>query len=310
MEVLSEVLRALRLQGTVYFEADFCSPWGMNLAGGQVANFHVVTEGTCWVRANSLANPLELKPGDLILFPHGEPHALVSHADGETIPAQKLIATPKESDGTRPVFGGNGQATRLICGHFEYDRALAHPLMAGLPDHIFLPKRAGSSNDWIQTATELTVAEAAANRDGSSAVVDRLAEVLLIQAVRQHLSDAQTPQSFVHALNDAALGKALKAIHDAPAHPWDLQTLAQLTNTSRSVFASRFKDALGVPPMQYVTDWRLQKARQLLRENQNALAEVGLAVGYQSEFAFAKAFKRHFGIPPGQYRQSAKTATG
>jgi len=305
VDLLGEVLQALRLRGTVYFEADFRSPWGMDIKGGSLANFHVVTQGQCWVRADSFGGTVELSENDLILFPHGERHALIDRRDGDALDAQEVLSEPGESVENRPVFGGDGRATtRLICGHFEYDRALSHPLLSRLPSHILLRKDQQLNAASIKAATDLTLAESGSTVPGSSAVVDRLAEVLLLQVIRAHIERLEKPEGFIAALQNPELAKALEAIHTEPSREWDIQSLARIAGMSRSAFALRFKDTIGVPPMQYLTDWRMQKARQLLCEPNHTIATVADVIGYQSEFAFAKAFKRCFGVAPGAFRTS------
>ena len=249
---------------------------------------------------------LPISAGELILFPYGHRHALVHVADGEAPPAEQLLAAEPAPHGERKVYGGEGRATNLICGHFEYDREGRHPLFASLPPLIHLKSRDTSEAGWLKTASRLAVLESGSQLNGSGAVVDRLAEVMLIQTLRAYAGQLSKPKGFLAALADHALSASLTLIHTDPAGQWTLNELATRTGVSRSVFAARFKAMLGTTPMQYLTLWRMQKARELLLSEDHAVAEVGELVGYQSEWAFARAFKRVFGKGPGAIRRESR----
>ncbi|MEZ4363743.1 MAG: AraC family transcriptional regulator [Kofleriaceae bacterium] len=303
MDVLTDVLRAMRLQGTAYFQADFCAPWGMSIARDDVANFHVVVRGSCV--ASWEGEERELHAGDILVFPHGLPHALLDPTRPAPEPASELLARPRTDAQGRCVFGGDGAATELICGHFELDRAGGHPLFAALPRALLLRRGEGTDPEWLATATRLVVLESSSGRLGSRAVVDRLAEALMIQVIRAHAERLALSSGFLAALSDRLLGPALAAIHEDPAAAWSVELLARRIGASRSSFAARFKEVLGTSPMQYVTDWRMQGARALLANEELSIAQVAERVGYQSEFAFAKAYKRTFGEGPGAIRRRA-----
>jgi len=301
MDALSDVLRALRLSGTVYFRADFQAPWGMAMQAGQFANFHLVVRGECWVTTPGCENALELGPGDIVVFPRGDAHSIVEKPDAAADPAKSLLATGRQEAGTR-IFGGDGQrTTTMICGHFEYDRDGAHPLFDHLPEMIHL--KSDGQRSWIESASQLTELESGSARQGSSAIVDRLAEVLLIQVLRAYLERTDDPKGFLGALSNPGLSRALLAIHQAPSRPWTVEAAAKLAGMSRSVFSQRFRDAVGMSPIQYVARWRMLRARELLVSTQQSLAEIAAAVGYESEFAFAKAFKKSYGESPGALRR-------
>lgn len=307
MDVLTDVLRTLRLRGTVYFQADFCAPWGMDIKGGSVANFHVVVRGNCWVRSSQLKAALPVSAGDLIVFPHGDRHALLHAPDGDALPAETVLSSAR---GTTPdhrtVYGGQGSATTLICGHFECERAGGHPLLSALPGLIHISQANNPNADWMTTATQLTLLESASDRQGSAAVVDRLAEILLIQVVRSYMEQHPTTDGFLVAISDVSLSAALSLIHSQPAHPWSVHKLARKIGMSRSAFAARFKEVMGISPMQYLTHWRMQKARELFLTEDHSVATVAELVGYQGEWSFAKAFKRIFGVGPGSVRREAR----
>ncbi len=207
-------------------------------------------------------------------------------------------------DGTLE-FGADGTRTEIICGHFELAARSTHPLLASLPDVVFLRRGEGDDAAWAATATRLAAAEAASGRPGSEAMVDRLAEALMIQVIRAQGNQLGAELGFLAALSDPTVSPALREVHAEPAHPWTVDGLAQVGGASRPVFAARFKELLGRSPMQYVTQWRRHRARAWLRDERLSLAEVGCRAGYASEFAFAKAFKRVFGVAPGAYRRSS-----
>ena len=240
-----------------------------------------------------------------MVFPHGLPHALRDDPDTPTVPATELLGTRRTSADGRLEFGGDGQRAEIICGHFELDRAGEHPLLSALPPVVILRSGEGTDPEWVATATRLAVLESGSGRPGSAAVVDRLAEALMIQLIRAHAERHDLGTGFLAALADRMLAPALAALHDEPAAPWSVESLARKIGASRSSFAARFKTVLGTSPMQYLMQWRMHGARDLLRSQDLSIAQVALRVGYQSEFAFAKAYKRTFGEPPGATRRSA-----
>jgi len=303
VDLLTDILRVLELRGTLYFQAEFRAPWGMDIAGGEFANFHLVTAGRCWLRVGG--ETVELGPGDVAMLPHGDRHALLHAPDGRPVPAPEVLAAERREAGG-PVYGGGGPGTTLICGHFELDRAGAHPLFAGLPALLRLEAAAGARAAWVATATRLAAAESRASEPGSTAVVDRLAELLLIQLLRAALDAGSLPDSFLAALADPELQPSLEAIHANPAHPWTLESLSRAACMSRSKFAERFRRATGLAPIQYLTLWRMQRARRRLQTfPEESVVSIAESVGYRSEFAFAKAFKRTFGQGPGAARRRA-----
>ncbi len=303
MDVLADVLRALRLTGTAYFQADFRAPWGMALARGPVASFHVVIDGSCCMQSQDIETTLGT--GDITVFPHGAEHRLADQAASACPPAPEVIGAGRRDADGRLTIGGTGQTTTIICGHFEYERAGEHPLLRALPPVLLLRRGEGTDAAWIETATRLAVMESNSCRPGSTAVVDRLAEALFIQVLRSHVERTAPHTGFLAALADPAISRALRVIHDEPGHAWTVVELARRAGVSRSVFAARFKDLLDDSPMHYLTQWRMHAARTLLGDRSLSIAQIADRVGYQSEFAFAKAFKRVFGEGPGAARRSA-----
>ncbi len=292
-DVLSEILEALRLRGTAYFKAEFRAPWGMAIPAKDVAAFHVVVQGSCWLRASGETRPL--RRGDVVLFPEGSSHELVHAPEAEASPAEDLLGSGRD-EGPTPGYGGSGLATTLVCGHFSYDRGGLHPFFSALPELIHVSAGDGQHASWVATASQMAAAESTSGQRGAAVVVDRLAEALLLQTLRQFL-----------------VGRALACIHGHPDQKWTVVDLAREAGVFRSGLAQRFRELVGESPMRYLARWRMLAARRLLAGGTLGTAEVAQRVGYESEFAFAKAFKRFFGEGPGSTRRSAartRTAVG
>lgn len=267
MDVLADVLRTVRLRGTVYFQADFHAPWGMELAGGSVAN--------------------------------GAPHSLAADPGSVKIPAGDLLA---DSEGESLSFGGNGAVTRLLCGHFSHDPAARHPLLSGLPPVLHLRRESSGGGGTVRAILELAAAESRGGSPGAAAVVDRLAEVLLIQLLRGWARQERARVGFLAALSVPEVALVLERIHGDPRRTWTLAELARASGTSRTVLSQRFRRVVGEPPIRYATRWRLERARDALRAGAGSIARVARDTGYADAFTFSRAFKRHFGITPGEAR--------
>lgn len=258
-------------------------------------------QGECWLRVPGEA-PRELRRGDVVLFPEGTAHELVHTADADASPAEELLGRPGE--GPEPGYGGTGSATTLVCGHFSYDRRALHPFFAALPDLVHISGEDEPHASWVATASQMAAAESSSEQRGASAVVDRLAEALLIQTLRQFLARSAKPRGFLAAVENPPIGRALACIHGHPERKWTVGDLAHEAGISRSGLAERFRDLVGESPMRYLARWRMLAARRLLTAGALGTAEVAERVGYDSEFAFAKAFKRFFGEGPGAARRS------
>ncbi len=222
-DVLAETLEALRLRGTAYFKADFRAPWGMAVPAKDVAAFHVVVQGQCWLRVPG-ETPRELGQGDVVLFPEGTAHELVHAADADASPAEDLLGRPGEAP--KLGYGGTGSITTLVCGHFSYDRRGLHPFFAALPKLVHISGEDEPHASWVATASQMAAAESTAGQRGASVVVDRLAEALLIQTLRQFLARSAKPEGFLAAVQDPPVGRALACIHGRPERKWNVGDLA------------------------------------------------------------------------------------
>jgi AraC-like DNA-binding protein len=310
VDVLTDVLETLRARGACYARLEAKSPFGVALPSSSNAAFHLVLEGTCVLRMEGQPD-IELAGGDLVAIPHGLPHALVDHPSTAPQRLSELLGQCRRPGPASLEIGGRGALTTLVCGKIEFEEPAGHPLLAALPTVIHL--RGGSSSlvEWLAPTLGFIASEAGSTRPGAQTVVSRLADVLFIQIVRGHLASAPPETSgWLGALSDPQIGAALGLIHENPASGWTVQSLAESAGMSRSAFATRFNRLVGEPPLHYLTRWRMQKAQRLLRDGRSSLGDVAASVGYDSEAAFSKAFKRAVGAAPGAYRRRARSGLG
>ncbi|HET7542147.1 MAG TPA: AraC family transcriptional regulator [Polyangiaceae bacterium] len=317
-DTLSDVLRAVRLTGAVFFAIDASAPWvteaphasviAPHIMPGveHVIEYHLVTAGSCW--AGIVGEPaVRLEAGDVIVFPQGDPHVVAS-APGMRA---ALDLTVHERAGRSPlpiavsIDGGGSERAKMICGFLGCDARPFNPLLATLPRVIHL-RGTGESGTILRHLVELAVAESGARRAGSDCVLSRISELLFVEVVRRYVSSlpAETVGWFA-ALRDEQVGRALQRLHQRPAHPWSLEELAKEVGMSRSMLAERFTHFVGMPPIQYLAKWRIQLASELLRANNSGLAEIAAQVGYGSEAALSRAFKRWVGVAPALYRRAS-----
>jgi AraC-like DNA-binding protein len=303
MDVLSDILSSLRLGGGVYFRCEMSAPWGMAMPHTSVAEFHVVVRGNCWLRMPGQRELIALQGGDVVAFPHGGAHGLVDAPEREELPAAEILEGQSVEHFGPVTHGGGGLPASILCGYFEFDRDSLHPLVAALPPLIHLRGTESSEFAWLQTALQFMIHETLAAKPGAEAVVSRLAGVLFVQMVRAYVAQSNSPPAMLAAIADKQIGAALAFMHKEPARAWTLDTLARSAGMSRSALAARFHQLVGNTPMQYLTMWRMQRARKLLGESALSTAAIAERVGYQSEAAFAKAFKKALGTGPGAYRR-------
>ncbi len=305
MDLLGDILSALHLEATLYFRAELSTPFAIAVPEERdVIRFHVASEGPCRVALASGAEH-RVQPGDLLLVPHGSAHVI---ADSPTTSPEPLAGVLERTgfDGTGPlVFGGGGPRCVLVCGHFAFSRELTHPVLESLPPLLHLPAGDRADFAWLEQILAHTEREARSRSEGWREIVRRLSEILLVYVLREYSGRSPHSTGALVALSDPQLGAALRAIHEQPGEDWHLEDLARRAGMSRTLFAARFRDALGLTPARYLTVWRMHQARLLLRRPELSAAEVAARVGYASEAAFSRIFKQHFGCPPGRYRQAA-----
>jgi AraC-like DNA-binding protein len=306
MDVLSDAVAAMRTGRPHSSRRDKYAPWGMRFDASDGAGFHVVLRGSAWL-IPAAGRPVALGPGDVVFLAHGRGHALAGGLDGP------LEEVRLRADGTwpqppAPVRESASPDAVLLCGAYLLDRARAHPLLTELPEVVHLPARVGAHRS-LRAAVELLGTELEESRPGSDTIVSSLLDTLLLYILRAWWLEGQPsdghPTGWAAALADPAIAAALQAVHADPAHPWTVGELGTRAGLSRAAFARRFTTLVGEPPLTYVTWWRMITAGRLLREDDLPLRLVAQRAGYTSEFAFAKAFKREYGVAPGQYRKRA-----
>tara|TARA_R100000005_G_scaffold87092_1_gene56211 strand:- start:571 stop:1557 length:987 start_codon:yes stop_codon:yes gene_type:complete len=309
-DTLGETLYSLRLNGAVYANSELTAPWGIEMppmAGMMM--FHILTEGSCWLRFNDNES-LHLKPGELALIPKGEGHCIAHRADQSCEPFFDIPVTRLSERLEYMRYGGDGEngageKTRLICGVLSFDHIAGQKLVSQLPQIIHIQCGGADLPGPLQAMIELMEQEAASLAPGGETVMAHLADIIVIHAIRhwiEHAPDAG--KGWLGALEDPKLGKALAAIHAHPETHWTVDRLAEQAGMSRSGFSARFSEVLGTSVKHYLTDWRMNLARIKILQSPVTLTELAEDLGYQSEAAFSRAYKRVFGVPP--LRQAAQ----
>lgn len=315
MDALSETLRVVRLVGAIFINARFTAPWcyhsqHANLVAPilepgaeRVVIFHLITEGECYVELDGAA-ATRLIAGDVVVFPQGDAHRMTSQpglppAKGSRL-ADVLSRRPRQLS-----FGGGGATTRLMCGYLACDARVARMLLTGLPAVVKVNVRGSNAGVWLEGSVRYALAEARSPRPGGEGVLAKLAEVLFIEVLRLYMNEQGNGRTgWLAGVHDRIVGAALAALHKKPAHPWTLEELARAAGTSRSVLAERFQQLMGSSPMQYLTQWRMLLAANLLRHSNAPLSHIAEGVGYQTDTAFIRAFRREYGAPPAAWRRS------
>ncbi len=307
-DVLGDVLQSIHLHSTLYCRAKMGAPWGFRVSGRKVASFHIVTGGMCWLTVEGMEEPVLLTEGDLVILPHGHAHTMTDHPKSPVTMLEDL--KPKQPVAKNGIFYsmGQGAVTTLVCGGLELEDYSTNPLYSILPAFIHMRSKDEYSIPWLQAIVELVRVEASVNRVEAETVITRLSELLFIQTVCAYIRTiGDRNVGWLGALKDPQIGQALALIQHQPGEAWTVGSLACRVSLSRSAFSAKFRQLVGEPPMQYITRVRLTKAAASLRTHPATLVEVATSVGYESEVAFSKAFKRYFGIAPGAYRLGRRT---
>jgi AraC-like DNA-binding protein len=272
--------------------------------GAQHASFHLVIEGDCHVETEREPSPLRLEAGDLVVLPRGDTHTVRDAPESAAIYLDDLLVrSPPDAEG-RLRHGGSGPRTVLLCGAFEFEGNAAMPLLSALPARMHV-RGSGPHAGWLRFLLDTLALEARRAQPGSGPLVDRLMDILFIQAVRAHIGAlVGTDSGWLAALRDPQIGAGIAAIHRAPEHAWTVAALAAKVGLSRTVFATRFALLVGESPMRYLARFRMTRAIEILKEGDASLTAVADRVGYTSEVAFSKAFKRHVGVGPGAFRRT------
>lgn len=316
MEVLSDLLRDVKLAGGVFLDAEFGEPWCIAARGKfqrflmpeaqHLVHFHFIAEGRCSARTG--AGPeIKLETGDVVVLPHGDELLIGSNLDLAPGSLADVIAPPRRGEVLVVRYGGDGTKARMVCGFLACDPHLAAPILSALPRLFRINIQKSASADWLQRSIRHSVAEAASPRFGADVILARLSEVLFVEALRCHVESLSAEHTgWLAGLRDPFVAKGLKLLHTRFAHPWTVKELAREVACSRSVLAERFTHYLGQPPIQYLTKWRLSVAASRLRSSRATLSRIADEIGYESESAFIRAFKREFGAPPAIWRRQAR----
>lgn len=319
MDHLSQVLKTLRLEAGVFFDAEFTTPWCIDSAPGRdharqilpraehVAIYHLLVEGRCRARLPGEAGSIALETGDLILFPHADAHLLGSDVRRPALRAETLVQTSPGGGLARIVHGGGGDRTRFICGYVACDSRLCRPMIEAFPRMLRVPMGSSASASWMVKTLQHAAEESRAPRAGTDAVLTKLSELLFVEALRSHLETVpEQERTWLAGLRDPYVGRVLGLMHAEPARQWTVNDLGREAGLSRSALADRFGLLIGEPPMQYLTRWRLALGARALKEGSEPVIHVAQRVGYESEAAFNRAFKREFGTPPATWRRRSR----
>lgn len=321
MDAFSQILSGVKLNGAVFFTAEFSAPWGLSTAASHVMAariapgaehlvlYHLLIEGGAVVELAD-GQRTELGPGEVVIFPHGDPHQM-SSGKGVTRPFPNYgIADKIRARDLTPLrAGGDGEISRFVCGYMTCDPYLSRPILSGLPPVFKVNIRTDRSGHWLENSILHLVEEAASGRVGSDAMLAKLSEALFVDTLRRYVASLPEQQTgWLTGARDPIVGKSLGLLHSRVAHPWTIADLADQVGISRSALVERFTRYLSEPPMTYLTRWRLQLAARSLEQTSRGVAEIAAEVGYESEAAFNRAFKREFGQPPGRYRSEHKSA--
>jgi len=299
-DLLSDVFETIRLKGTLYFRTDYSPPWAITVpAYEQAARFHFVIQGCCHVSLPSGSN-IVLEPGDVVLIPRGRGHVLADRLGRAPAPLERVIQeSGYDGEGAFVIGKSDPQATtQMVCGHLGFSQGADHPLLGALPEVILITQPDRGRYPLLDESLRLVARRALSDEVGAAASIARLSEVFFIEAVRASVERHPPLANVMTAMTDLHIGRALELVHKTPGDPWTVETLAKASGMSRSRFAERFTELVGVAPMAYVTEWRLQKALARLSSSKASVKEVAAQAGYQSAAAFARAFAQRFGIPP------------
>ncbi|HXW05774.1 MAG TPA: AraC family transcriptional regulator [Vicinamibacterales bacterium] len=339
VDVLSDVLRAVRLSGSVFFTAEFSSPWSLESPNPDllaaivlpeseyVSFFHILIEGECLVGCGS-HRTLVMESGDIVVFPHGHPHTMRSLEEACATRLDHVLSHPHPDAVPRVSLGGGGRRARFICGYLNCSQRFA-PLFDALPVILIVRRRTGyrtvealdgtrprsadvprESSTWLGTTLRFTINEATAARPGNAAMLGRLTELMFVEIVREYMHQLHPgDRGWLAALRDPCVGRALRLLHEQPNRPWTVDRLAHEVAASRSALAQRFTTLLGESPMRYLCGWRMHLAKQLLRDRAGNIQTIAERVGYESEPAFNRAFKKATGRPPAAWRRMAARAS-
>jgi AraC family transcriptional regulator, alkane utilization regulator len=313
-DILSDILRSVRFSGAISLRTELSAPWliqslphddfaaALQAPTKHLLPFHIVANGNCWVRSIDDTRKF-LSQGDIIIFPHGDSHILGDRLDREPVLVSKLLPEPPWTEPLIFKYGGGGEVTQLVCGFLQFEELLLYPFLKTLPPLMHVRAFAEPTAPLLAAGVRYIIHETDYFQSGRMCSLTRLVELMFIEILRDYMQNLPAQQiGLLSALKDPIVSQVLERIHADPAHPWTVSALADRMSISRSALAARFTQLLGQPPMKYLTYWRLQLASHQLQDSDNSIANIAIEVGYESESAFNRAFKRHVGMPPGVWR--------
>ena len=320
MDAFSEVLNGVRLKGAMFFRAEFSAPWRLStphcralaptLAPGapHMLIYHFVVDGSARVSLEGESD-VELSPGDIVLFPHGDPHCLSGGSGSDQIDGAAILRKVATRDLSPMRGGGGGATTGFVCGYLTCDPLLCGPILESLPPMLKVNIRTDRSGTWLEHSILHLVEEAASDRAGSDVMLAKMSEVLFVDTMRRYVTGLpEKTTGWLGGARDPVVGKSLALLHSRANHPWTIAELATDVGLSRSALVERFTRYLSVPPIAYLTGWRLRLAAEALTSTPKGVADIAADVGYESEAAFNRAFRRAFEVPPARYRRQSRIA--
>jgi AraC-like DNA-binding protein len=280
------------------------APWGFKVAARSGPAFHLLTSGCAWLEVDGWPEPVRVSAGDLVILPRGEAHVMKDSQYSAVLWLDRILADTPAVNG-RLSHGGGGERSELLCGGFVVEQLTAQPVLEALPTIVHLRGSGGHAPEWLASLVRMIAVEMAGSGPGSEAVVTRLTDALLAQALRQCFMQADRASGGSTAVSDPLIARALRLIREQPEHPWTVPRMAAAVSMSRSTFADRFRAATGETPIQHLTRYRMARAAEYLRGTSAGVREIARLVGYDSEVSVTKAFRRQFGMSPGAYRKAA-----
>ncbi len=332
MDVLSDVLRVVRLTGSIFFTANLNDPWSIDSPPSDtiirhmpqkaecLTLFHIITEGQCWFTPKN-NETFTLSKGSVVIFPHGCAHIMGSDPQLRPVPLLDVLKFEELKGLPKVEYGGTGDKTQFVCGYLMCDQRF-NPMLGAIPEVIILRKEYNEEtlpfessgiipvkqDGWLDSTIQHLVDEVQQGDVGSFTLVTRLTELMYIEVLRRYMKRLpEKSQGWLAALRDQQVGRALRFLHAHPENKWNVEKLAGEVGVSRSAFARRFTDLLGESPMRYLTGWRMQLAKSMLQRPELNLSMIAQKIGYDSDYAFNRAFKRYVGEPPGQWREKVTT---
>lgn len=293
-DALSSVLKRLRLSAGIFTEATYCGAWAVDTSGQRMATFHLVQSGDSWLNLDG-EPPRHLRPGDFVLFPRDARHVIAS---SEEVPKSVVLNEPPPFDPVLPV-------TEMLCGYFQFNSAIAWPVLDALPEALVIDLNQSAPGE-SRALLHLLIGESKGGHPGRQAVIDLLVEVLFVHALRSYMASGVS-SGLLKLFAEQKLGRALSQLHADPGRNWSVATLADAAGMSRASFSKKFRESVDDTPMNYLSKWRMQVAIEMLTTSDQSVAQIAEDIGYGSEAAFRHAFKQIVGRTPGQVRRQPKT---